>query len=282
MPLAEPAHPPEGAHIGLGHFLPGGVLLPAGVRGINETYRGWIEIDQARIQAYVKLLHPWEVFNEALGSILCQLAGLQTPRSYIVLVERSDYPSSPIFAEPGVDRALAFASHAMPLKTLTRQVALHTPAALRELVAGWTEWPDVLVFDQWIANPDRHSGNLLVGGPGEVFLIDHGLSFYRRNWTPEQLLEALSLVTTRLWNDVIQGVVTLPERISAAERAYSAGVRYSTIDSGAAMLFTRVSPLIPAPNIQALAEFLNKRCQAAPGVVANALGVPGLALGDQP
>lgn len=171
--------------IGLGHFLPGGVLLPAGVKGVSETYRGLIEVDEARIVAYVKLLHPWEVFNEALGSVLCQLVGLPTPRPYLVLVEREDYPQSSLLTVSNAPRTLAFASQAMPMQTLGRHVALRTPNALRELVSPWREWPDVLVFDQWIANPDRHSGNLLVGGPGEIYLIDHGLSFYRRNWSPE-------------------------------------------------------------------------------------------------
>lgn len=289
MTSPSPSLPPPGpasaiptARIGLGHFLPGGVPLPTGVRGINETYHGWIEVDQARLRAYVKLLHPWEVFNEALGSVLCQLVGLLTPHPYLVLVERDDYPESPIFVQSDIRQALAFASQAMPMQSLSRHVSLKTANALRELMANWKEWPDVLVFDQWIANPDRHSGNLLVGGPGEMYLIDHGRSFYRRNWSPEQLETVISIVTTRLWADILQGIVTLPERIAAAARAQIAAVKCSAIDCNAAMISTKVCPLIPPPQVQALIRFLDKRSSTAAAVICKTMGVPDLALGDQP
>ena len=275
-------NPVPAPQIGLGHFLPGGVLLPAGVRGVSETYRGLIEIEEARIVAYVKLLHPWEVFNEALGSVLCQLVGLPTPRSYLVLVEREDYPQSPLLIASNAPRTLAFASQAMPMQTLGRHVAVKTPNALRELVSHWRDWPDVLVFDQWIANPDRHAGNLLVGGPGEIYLIDHGLSFYRRNWSPEQIEAATSIVTAKLWTDILQSVVTLPERIAAAGRTQGAAVRYSKIASEAAMISTKVSQFLTPAQIQALAQFLRRRCTTAAGVICTLMGIPDLALGDQP
>ena len=274
-PLPEP-------QIGLGHFLPGGVLLAAGVKGVSETYRGLIEVDEARIVAYVKLLHPWEIFNEALGSVLCQLVGLPTPKPYLVLVEREDYPQSPFLIASNAPRALAFASQAMPMQTLGRHVGLQTPNALRELVSHWKEWPDVLVFDQWIANPDRHSGNLLVGGPGEIFLIDHGFSFYRRNWTPEQIEAAVSIVTARLWTEILQGVVTLPERIAATGRTQSAAVRYSKIDSEAAMVSTKVCQFLAPEQVQALARVLQQRCTTAAGAICKVMGIPDLALGDNP
>ncbi len=264
--------------LGVGHFLPGGVLLPTGVRGVSETYRGLIEVGEDRIGAYVKLLHPWELFNEALGSVLCQLVGLPTPRSYLVLVEREDYPQSRVLIESNAPHTLAFASQAMPMQTLGRHVGLKTPDALRELVSHWREWPDVLVFDQWIANPDRHSGNLLVGGPGEIFLIDHGLSFYRRNWSPAQIEAAVSLVTTRLWTEILQGVVTLPERIAATGRTQSAAVRYSKVDSEAAMVSTKVCRFLTPEQTRALAGVLQVRCAAAAGVICNVMGIPGLGL----
>jgi hypothetical protein len=256
--------------------------LPVGVRGISETYRGLIEVDEQRIAAYIKLVHPWDVFNETLGAVLCQLVGLPTPDPYLVVVERTDYPDSPFFAATNAPRTLAFASQAMPLLTLGRHVSLNAPNALRELVSHWKAWPDVLVFDQWIANPDRHSGNILVGSPGEVYLIDHGLSFYRRNWSPEQIGAATSIVTVRLWTEILQGIVTFPERMAAAERTHAAALKYSAIDAEVAMLSTKVSQLIPPPNIQALLKFLNTRCNGCAGVICNAMGIPNLALGDEP
>src|SRR5207302_9391483 len=37
--------------------------------------------------------------------------------------------------------------------------------AKKAFVGSWAEWPEVLGFDDWIANGDRHGGNFLIGGP---------------------------------------------------------------------------------------------------------------------
>jgi len=38
-------------------------------------------------------------------------------------------------------------------------------------------------FDEWVANADRHNGNLLMGTTGEVWLIDHSHAFTGDTWT---------------------------------------------------------------------------------------------------
>lgn len=269
------------AKIGLGHFLPGGTPLAPGVRGIAETYRGWIEVDQSRVQAYVKFLYPWEVFNEALGSILCQLVGLPTPHGYIVLVEQKDYPGSPIFRQTNTDRILAFASHAMPMQTLGRHITPQTDAARRELASNWKEWPDVLVFDQWIANPDRHLGNLLIGNKGKIYLIDHGMAFGRRNWSPEQLKASIPIVTASLWTAFLEKLVTLPERVAATQRIQVVSTKCSSVNGRTAMESTLVSQFLPSAQLEALVMFLHERGSEAGPVIAKVIGIPDLALGGR-
>jgi hypothetical protein len=263
-----------------GHFLPGGQRLPAGIKGVNETYRGWIEVDSVRLQAYVKFLHPWEIFNEALGSILCQLVGLPTPRSFLVVVDRNDYPSSAVFLQTQSTKALAFASLAMTAQALSRHVSVKALPALRLLVEEWLEWPDVLLFDQWIANPDRHTGNVLIGAPGEFYLIDHGLCFYRRNWMPEQILAAVPLVTARLWTDFLQNTVSLQKRIDAQQRIYAASAKQLDVDLTSAAVLTKAHQLIPPGNLAALVSFLEMRRTAAAQVTCSVIGVPGLPFGE--
>jgi hypothetical protein len=268
------------ARIEFGHFLPGGQLLPAGIKGINETYRGWIEVDGARLQAYVKFLRPWEIFNESLGSVLCQLVGLSTPRSFLVVVDRDDYPSPGLFPDPQIRQALAFASQAMPGEALSRRMSLTALPALRALVDEWKEWPDVLVFDQWIANPDRHTGNVLMGAPGEFYLIDHGLCFYRQNWSPEEILASVSIVTTRLWTDFLQNTVAMQNRLDATRRILAAAAIQTTVNLSAAMSFTKTQQFIPAINLAALVQFLELRRTSAPHIVSSAIGMPTLPFGD--
>jgi hypothetical protein len=256
------------------------MLLPAGIKGINETYRGWIEIDGDRQQAYVKFLRPWEIFNELLGSVLCQLVSLPTPRPFLVVVDRDDYPSPALFPDPQIQQALAFASQAMPAEALSRRMSLTSLPALRALVEEWREWPDVLLFDQWIANPDRHTGNVLMGAPGEFHLIDHGLCFYRQNWTPEEILASVSIVYTRLWTDFLQGVVSLQKRLDATPRIHGASAMQMKVDLTAAISFTKIQQFIPPANLAALVQFLALRRSTAPHVVSSAIGTPILPFGD--
>jgi hypothetical protein len=267
------------AQVGFGHFLAGGQLLPAGIKGINETYRGWIEVDDVRQQAYVKFLRPWEIFNEALGSVLCQLVGLPTPRSFLVVVDRQDYPSSAVFLETPIEKTLAFASQAMPAEALSRRVSLTSLPALRLLVQEWREWPDVLLFDQWIANPDRHTGNVLMGEPGEFYLIDHGLCFYRQNWLPEEILASISVVTTRLWTDFLEKTVSPQARLDATQRIHLASAAQNKVDLATAMTRTKTQKLIPDVNLAALVQFLERRRTAAPQAVSAAIGTPILPFG---
>jgi hypothetical protein len=35
----------------------------------------------------------------------------------------------------------------------------------------------MLTFDNFIGNPDRNAGNILIGAPGELILIDHSRAF---------------------------------------------------------------------------------------------------------
>ena len=267
-----------GASIGIGHFLPGGMLLPEGVRGVTDTYLGMIEVGSNRIKAYVKIIEPWYVFNEALGSLLCQLSDLRTPKPYLVLVERADYPDARLFAEIGTSQTLAFASEAMPYGSLTRHISLKTVRALREVVSQWSNWPQVLVFDQWIANPDRHAGNLLVGGPDEIFLIDHGFSFLRRNWPPELANSARELITARLWTDILAKIVTTPQRIEATSRLYAAAMQFAAVDVANLLRSSIVSGLLPPENIAPLLTFLTYRVAAAATVLCGVMGVPALDL----
>jgi hypothetical protein len=263
-----------------GYFLPGGQLLGEGIRGINETYLGWIEVNGDRLRAYVKFLTPWEIFNEALGSLLCQQVGLPTPKPYLVLVSRSDYPLSHIFQTIATDQILAYASTALSANSLARHVHLKEAPAIRELLSAWTEWPDVLMFDQWIANPDRHTGNLLVGAPGVLLLIDHGLCFNRRDWNPTQLMAAVATVTVRLWNDFLQQHIDIAKRLEAKPRIFNASQRQKAVDIKQSVVLTRIDAFLPPANLAPLIQFLGIRRDSAAQVICSATGVPDLPLGD--
>jgi len=57
----------------------------------------------------------------------------------------------------------------------------------------------MLLFDNLIGNPDRNAGNILVGPPGELILIDHSRAFV----TSRDLPNKVERVDAELWEAVI-------------------------------------------------------------------------------
>ena len=53
----------------------------------------------------------------------------------------------------------------------------------------------MLMFDDLICNPDRNAGNILIGEPGELILIDHSRAFI----TDKKLPRPLERVDAELW-----------------------------------------------------------------------------------
>jgi hypothetical protein len=54
----------------------------------------------------------------------------------------------------------------------------------------------MMMFDNMIANTDRNAGNILVGPPGELILIDHSRAFIDK----ENVVHNMSRVDEELWN----------------------------------------------------------------------------------
>jgi hypothetical protein len=76
----------------------------------------------------------------------------------------------------------------------------------------------MLMFDSLIGNPDRNAGNILVGQPGDLILIDHSRAFT----ADRDLRQKVERVDGELW-DRIRAVT--PEQLSSALRPW--------MDSGA-------------------------------------------------
>lgn len=144
--------------IRLGVLLPGG--RPVG-DGINRAYRAPVATRNGEIIAIVKELHPHELIIETICAMLGRELDLPIPEPLLVIDE-----SRQMLVAGSVDVGYP---------------SLHQPALapyLRVLSGLLLQWPKLVqaaCFDEWIANPDRHGGNLLFDGNG-FFLIDHGLA----------------------------------------------------------------------------------------------------------
>lgn len=266
--------------IELGHFLPGGVLVDPANKGMSETYTGLIEVGVRRLNAYVKLLpDDRQLVNELLGSVLARRAGLNTPDAYLVLVSREDYPSAARFtSRPGLLTAPAFATAALGISSFRRRADLQAPEAKKKFVSSWKEWPDVLGFDDWVANGDRNNGNFLVGSEGEVWLIDHGLAFTGQNWTMANLRDPKRSVPSRLWSDIIKGSVDNGATSAAVQKMRARIELFRGIDLTGSIVAAHLRFYLTPPESKAVKDFLSNRIDSVATRICSLLDVLELPL----
>lgn len=132
--------------------------MEEGTQGINTSWRGIARTEEGDLPVIAKHLPPREIAVECVCALLGRDLRLPIPRPLIVR---------------DVD-ILLFASERLPHPDLRHAL---TPAmTLMQALANWPKLPAACAFDEWIANADRHAGNLLTDSQGEFWLIDHGLA----------------------------------------------------------------------------------------------------------
>lgn len=265
--------------IELGHALPGGTLLKDD-KGVNETYRGLIEVGSSRLSAYIKLLPDRQLVNEMLASVLGRLVDLPVPRGFLVEVRRVDYPDSPFMKASAVSVAPAFAVEEIACRSLLRRMDLQSPVARERLFRTWSHWYSAAAFDDWIANGDRHAGNLLVGAPGEAWLIDHGHAFTGDKWQAVNLRP--DMVTGNHLGQTMGLWLKPPEKALAMQACHAAVQCFSSVDTVQASRLAHLVTQLSAPDFDALTRFVTERVHSVASRIGNILGIPGLPLGPVP
>lgn len=258
-----------------GHFLPGGVPLTLD-KGVNETYRGVIEVGGSRIVAYVKFAPARQLVNELFASALGQLAGVKVPRSFLVKVSLADYPASPFLQAIGTD-ALAFASEEVGRGTVLRRVSVSSAPALAAFFRTWKQWPDAASFDDWIANADRHPGNMLIGSAGEVWLIDHSHAFTGPVWAAADLDPSVS--TKNQLCQVACGCISMTERLGAYTASLLAAGIFENVKVADAAIAAHIAHHLVAGDANSLTNFATVRPSDVPDRISAHLGLPSLKLG---
>lgn len=141
-----------------------GVLLPGSVAvgdGINQARRGMVRTVSGDIAVIFKAVPRREIAVELLCALLGQRLGLTVPEPVLVALP---------------DHNLAFGSADVGYPSFRHYLqAQNDPRVLKRLL-DWPQLVPTASFDDWIANPDRHVGNVLFDGAEQFWLIDHGLA----------------------------------------------------------------------------------------------------------
>lgn len=143
-------------------------VLGAAGEGIRNSVRGMVHLDNALVEAHIKLIEQRELLVECVCSLLARKLKLDAPEPLIVLV-RPEFSGRP-------DNALAFGSITLAAGNLRPWVTNLGDAAVKRRLRSWANLVPACCFDEWIANFDRHAGNILYDGKDRFWLIDHGLA----------------------------------------------------------------------------------------------------------
>lgn len=164
---------------------------PLSQKTYNDTYRGQILLsDGETVQAIIKDLDDRQLLNELLVASLAEPLELPVPSAFLAYApkDRLDLKNGPISS----DGRLCFASADVKVPNVAFQMEEANDEAKEKLLGDLQAWKGIsatVAFDTWVANIDRHGGNLLVGGSEEFWLIDHGHCLTGNKWAPSDFVE---------------------------------------------------------------------------------------------
>lgn len=247
----------------------------AGIANVTDTYQGQVLTRGGELKtAILKDLPPRELANEILTASLGLMLGLPIPPAFIGVTEPGNPCATRSIMQDG--RGLMFASVNVGSPSVASLVKRpsdqETWALLRPIVAHLAKqtWiGDLYGFDAWVANVDRHIGNVLFGTGTSTWIIDHGRCFTGPAWTPADLVAdriyphrlgdwATRLLTPSDCNRLANEAAALPNRLRGVD-VRQAGRKNGVVD------------LVGDPDFEALVTFLNDRIPHVPRVAGDAL-----------
>ncbi len=145
-----------------------------------------------------------------------------------------------------IDEAMGHAAHVPPV--VARELDNESGSLMAFVEAhsameqGWMPEAEdaVRIFDEVSGNLDRHTGNFLVSGTGEIIPIDHGLILPEKNGPQGHMNTELATIQplTAAERTRLEGLVAAKAELSA--RLLAAGIDQRAIDA----MYTRVERLL--------------------------------------
>lgn len=244
---------------------------------INDTYRGQVlRSNGAIVNAVLKDVGSKELANELIAFVLARLLSLPTPDALLTQVNPTDLVTTkgPLIND---GRRLMLASVDVGVPNVQFRYRMADLSGRARLLGAITAWPSLgrlYGFDGWIANIDRHAGNLLFGAGAEAWLIDHGWAFTGPSWSKDAL-DPVGDYPHKLaqW---LTPHLTEDGRDARARQAGVLEADLRLIDVDAAIVASRADILLASEDVEALREFLKKRVNEVTRIASAALNSPVL------
>lgn len=232
------------------------------VKSINSLFRGQVQLaDGSDHPCLLKNIDRIEVVNELVSNLIACRLGLPTPRAVLTFVpdqfnDRNQF-SKAYKIDGGV---IVFSGIDVQTPNLAQRISSAHPMA-QQIIAHalntWSQKSDLYGFDTWVANVDRHAGNILFGSKNEVWLIDHGRCFTKEDWAPRDL-DPNHQYTNRLkeWYTLIMDAATLMATTSQLPAVQGT---IGALNIGSILTDSLASGLTYSEEQQALHDFLSTR-----------------------
>lgn len=246
--------------IEVGNVVPGASRLTGADSGINETFLGTVRTETEEHRAYIKVLDDKELVNELLACVLGRSMGFPILEGFLLRARDSDLPESRKLAEtPGQDR-LVFGSKSGNAPSFLKRFNGDWASAKNFLANNRFErWQDIIVFDDWIANVDRHVGNLLIEPGNKVWWIDHSHAFTGSQWREGELV-----CDGKFQNQVAENVMinlSSRETLNLVQRARELADVMQELPLATVEMVSYINQLLSPTDLHALVTFV---CQRVP------------------
>lgn len=235
---------------------PGAQPFRAG--NVNDTFKGLVRVGSSLRGAIIKDLDSRQLANELVVATLAKDYGLPVPDCYLAVVPKGVLSVS---KGPTISSGehLTFASADMQTPNLAQRISADPTlqSAIYDELKKWNSLGGLYAFDTWVANIDRHQGNLLFEGIGKVWLIDHGHCLTGPNWNPGSLVP--DAVVHNQLKDWMTPHLTEAEKKKRSEESERLAALLSSFLPSEVISRSRTAEILGDPDTRAAGSFLSRR-----------------------
>lgn len=232
------------------------------------------DADGRDIGIVIRLCAAMPTAAELVCAVIGRAVGLPIPEPFLVETGPRSFPRSR-FGSDG--RVLRFASEHVGGDTFQQLLNARSGYAER-LLSKWAHLLPVVVFDEWMANPDRNLGNILYVA-GALYLIDHAEAF----GSSQRRLYALAELTRERFPNVIGDMLRMTlDRPRAAQHLEAAKTwiaeRPGALALDEALEAANLVHVLNAETRRELLDFVRSRLALTHSLLCHRFGMPQLDL----
>lgn len=247
--------------------------LPRHEGGVSDVWLGMLVLDgKPDVPVYMKDISGIELAKELIGTALATAAEIPVPRAFLVFAYEDEFPAQHAPQWPDTGEAVLFATF-RDTERAWKHVE-HGGKAVKDALHAWSKFPDLVAFDEWVANGDRHDRNLLFAGADEFLAIDHARILAGPAW-PGMPLTPRYLCQNRLFSEVAKPV-PFDCRARIARGAAPFALRVIDLDLPALLRREPLVTLLPTSELDEAIRFLGAKRGVLASKVADLVGLPEL------